>query len=155
MATTKPHTIEDIEQLGEDSAYELIEGELREMSPVGGEHGEIGHVIQTELGTYIRRQRLGVLYTPDTGIIFGRSPDTLLSPDAAFVRSDRSPRPRRQAGFIEVIPDLAIEINSPFDRPTEIRRKVNVYLQAGVPLVWEIDPARRSVTIHRLGQEPA
>ena len=75
----------------------------------------------------------------------------MLSPDAAFVRRERLPRPLR-AGFLDVVPDLAIEINSPFDRRNEIQRKIEIYLRAGVTLVWEIEPGARGVTVHRPGQ---
>jgi Uma2 family endonuclease len=152
MATTKLYTIDEVEQLDEDELCLLIEGELQELSPVGGEHAEIGYRLQMSLGAYVWQHRLGILFTPDAGFIFSRSPDTLLSPDAAFVRDDRLPPPPRTS-FLEVVPDLVVEINSPFDRRADIERKIGVYLRAGVPLVWEIEPKTRSVTVYRPGHE--
>ena len=46
-------------------------------------------------------------------------------------------------------PVLAVEILSPSDSVEEINRKVDAYLQAGVKLVWIVDPYRKSVTVHR------
>lgn len=150
MATTRTYTIADIADLPSDGPdVELIEGELHSVSPAGPQHGEIGHTLHAELGAFVRRQRLGVLYTADTGIVFGRSPDTLLSPDAAFVRRERLPRPRPSSGFLSVIPDLAVEINSPHDRREMIDRKIDIYLRSGVLLVWEIDPATQTVREYR------
>jgi Uma2 family endonuclease len=52
------------------------------------------------------------------------------------------------------VPILAVEILSPNDTLDEINDKIDEYLAVGVPLVWIIDPRRRTVTIHRPGQEP-
>jgi Uma2 family endonuclease len=47
------------------------------------------------------------------------------------------------------IPDLAIEVLSPDDRPGELLEKVADYLNAGTPLVWVVDPDRRQARVHR------
>lgn len=46
-------------------------------------------------------------------------------------------------------PDLAIEINSPSNSASDNLRKVNEYLDAGVSLVWIVDPPSRTVTVYR------
>jgi len=46
-------------------------------------------------------------------------------------------------------PDLAIEVLSPEDRPRHVLDKVGEYLQAGVRLVWVIDPRRGRAAIYR------
>ncbi|MCL4762764.1 MAG: Uma2 family endonuclease, partial [Burkholderiales bacterium] len=113
------------------------------------EHIDISHRVHVFLGGYILRERLGILATPDAGFIFGRGPDTVLSPDAAFVRSERLPRPRPSKGFVDVVPDLVVEINSPNDRRAQIDRKIAIYLRSGVLLIWEIDPETQTVREHR------
>ena len=50
------------------------------------------------------------------------------------------------------VPDLVVEVRSPYDRPGEIARKPALYQRAGVPLVWWVDPDRKTVSVHRLGQ---
>lgn len=47
-----------------------------------------------------------------------------------------------------LVPDLAVEVLSRSNTPTEMRRKLREYFQAGVRLVWYIDPASRTVTIY-------
>ena len=49
-------------------------------------------------------------------------------------------------------PELAVEVCSPSDEPGEIAKKLDLYRRAGVPLVWWVDPARRTVVVHRDGQ---
>jgi Uma2 family endonuclease len=51
-----------------------------------------------------------------------------------------------------VTPDLAIEVRSPSDRPDQIAKKLERYRRAGVPLVWWVDPERRTVAVYRHGQ---
>jgi Uma2 family endonuclease len=50
---------------------------------------------------------------------------------------------------------LAVEILSPKDVLEEVNEKIDGYLEAGVSLVWVIDPYRRTVEIFRPGAEPA
>lgn len=52
-------------------------------------------------------------------------------------------------GFSDVPPDLAIEVLSPDDSPREVLDKVGEYLQAGVPLVWIVDPGRERAAVYR------
>lgn len=46
-------------------------------------------------------------------------------------------------------PDLAVEVLSPSDRPRQLLDKIGEYLQAGVRLVWVIDPGLERAAIHR------
>lgn len=48
-----------------------------------------------------------------------------------------------------VAPDLAVEVYSPSNRPSEIIGKVHEYLNAGVLMVWVVHPERRNVVIYR------
>ena len=46
-------------------------------------------------------------------------------------------------------PDLAVEVLSPDDRPRDVLDKVGEYLEAGVPLVWVIDPRKSKAIAYR------
>ncbi len=50
---------------------------------------------------------------------------------------------------------LIVEVLSASDRHAVVVRKVNGYLEAGVKLVWVVDPPAREVTIYRPGVPPA
>lgn len=58
-------------------------------------------------------------------------------------------------GYWLTIPELVVEIRSKNDSIKYIERKVEHYLKAGVELVWVVDPAVRTVTLHTAGSEPA
>ena len=44
-------------------------------------------------------------------------------------------------------PDLAVEVLSPSETPSDVLEKLDDYRAAGVPLIWVIDPDRRTVDV--------
>jgi len=151
MATTeKLVTAEELWQMPEPpegARYELFEGELIQMTPAGGRHGEITLAVGTILRTFIQEKRLGRVVSNDTGVFTQRDPDTVLAPDLAYWSRERLPEmPDR---FVEVAPDLAVEVVSPSDSQSHVNRKVLHYLDHGVHLVWVVDPKTRTVTVYR------
>lgn len=56
--------------------------------------------------------------------------------------------------YIQGLPLLAAEILSPGDKHSAINEKVSGYLNAGVPMVWVIDPTFKTVIVHRPGTTP-
>ncbi len=149
MASIKqPATVQDLLNLVEtDYRYDLIRGELVEMAPAGGAHGEIAAGIIGRLWVHTTANDLGRVYTSETGFVFSHHPDTVLAPDAAFIRSDRVPD--RKSGFYEIAPDLVVEVLSPGDSARYVADKVMEYLDAGVRVIWIVDPPRRAVTVYR------
>lgn len=45
-------------------------------------------------------------------------------------------------------PDLAIEIVSPTDRISHVNRKIRLYLEDGVQVVWLVEPEEQTITIY-------
>ena len=131
--------------------YELVKGVLWEMPPAGGRHGSIAMRIGIVLGSYVRSNELGEVFAAETGFILRRDPDTVRAPDAAFVAKERLPAGELPPGYLEMVPDLAVEVEvvSPGDTAQEVREKVADWMRSGVRLLWAIDPATRSVTVYR------
>lgn len=148
MATTKHLTAEDLFEITEPGRYDLIRGELIALEPASEEHGSIASNFVGHLWPHVRSQRLGRVYTAETGFILSRDPDTTLVPDVAFVRTERLPSEGLRTTFFDGPPDLAVEVVSPSERTTQTHQKVMEYLQAGTQLVWVIDPPRRTVTVY-------
>lgn len=130
---------------------ELIEGELRMMSPAGGRHGRIGVNVTVLLSAHVRADDLGVVYGADTGFIIGRDPDTVRSPDVAFVSHDRARQIVDEATFLPFAPNLAVEVVSPGDSLAEADLKANLWLTTGAELVLLLFPETRKV--HALRRE--
>jgi Uma2 family endonuclease len=129
--------------------YELVEGELREMSPAGHGHGKIAARIGAELFRHVEEHDLGEVYAAETGFKLKSEPDTVRAPDAAFVRRDRVEQVGDAQGYFPGAPDLAVEVISPGDKVSEVEEKVEEWLNAGVSLLWIVSPKLRTVTVYR------
>jgi Uma2 family endonuclease len=129
--------------------YELVKGELFEKPPAGGRHGDVAMQIGALLHAYVRAHSMGKVFAAETGFILRRDPDTVRAADAAFVGVERLPAGELPPGYLEMVPDLAVEVISPGDSAREVREKVADWMRAGVGLLWAIDPATRSVTVYR------
>ncbi len=128
---------------------ELVKGKVYEMPPAGGRHGSVAMSIGSLLYAHVRANQLGRTFAAETGFTLRRNPDTVRAPDASFVAAGRLPEGDPPIVYIELAPDLAVEVVSPSDRSPEVRDKVEDWLRAGTRLVWVIYPATRSVTVYR------
>lgn len=79
------------------------------------------------------------------GLYTSRAPDTVRAADALFISHDRYGR-QGPGAFLDVAPELVVEILSPEDHPGV---KAGEYLAIGVDRVWLVDRRRRQVRIHR------
>jgi Uma2 family endonuclease len=141
-------TAEELEMLPDDgNQYELIEGELIQVSPTIGKSGRHEMYIGWLIMDHVLRHDLGYVYSSSTGFIVARSPDSVLSPDVGFISRDRIPDEGEEQHFLATVPDLAIEVLSPSNRPGEMRRKARMYLAAGVKMIWIVDPQKQTVAI--------
>jgi Uma2 family endonuclease len=135
--------------VADGSRYELSRGELVPMTPVGIRHAAVVSKVNRLLGDYVEKHGLGMA-GPEGGFYLRRDPDTLRAPDVAFISTERL----REVGgipekFADFPPDLAVEVLSPEDTSSEVLKKVQEYLVGGVPLVWILDPATKTVTVYR------
>ena len=124
--------------------YEYVKGALIPIPPTSGEHGDISTNLFLFLGPYVHQNQLGRVYTSDTGFQIG---ERVLMPDIAFVSSARLPEDRHTAFAIP--PDLAVEVVSRTDAQFRVVEKALTYLNAGVRLVWVIEPVAKTVTVYR------
>src|SRR5687768_1185535 len=126
--------------------YELVNGEIR-MSPAGARHGAVCVLLAARLLHFVREHGLGHVFDSSTG--FRLPAGNVRCPDVSFVAAGRFENDCPTEGFSPVPPDLAVEVLSPDDRAQQVLDKVGEYLDAGVRLIWVIDPATRSATRYR------
>lgn len=155
MATQlRTMTADELLAMPEDGIRrELVEGELREMTPPGERHGDAAQNINSSLDAHVRAHRLGRV-RPEIGYLLESDPDTVRAPDISFVRADRLPPGGPVPGYSRGAPDLAVEVVSPHDRYSEVKAKVREYLAAGTRMVVVVDPEDRSVSVYRSGRDP-
>jgi Uma2 family endonuclease len=129
--------------------YELINGELKKMSPTGHEHGRITIRLTVPLAQHVRNRGLGEMYAAETGFQLSSNPDTVRAPDIAFVSQTRVEAVGTAPGYWPGAPDLAVEVVSPNDRIGEVEEKVAEWLEAGARMVWVVSPKLHTVTVYQ------
>jgi len=140
-------TGEELLAMGDIGPCELIDGRIIPMSPTGFEHGNIEVNLSLALKTFVQQRRLGWVVSGEVGIYTRRHPDRVRGADIVFVSKERLSGPPE--GFLEIAPDLIVEIISPTDRWSEMRRKLNEYFLIGVQQVWVVEPEDRAVLVYR------
>jgi Uma2 family endonuclease len=151
MRIVKPKgtaTLEDLLNMPEDGMkHELVNGEIV-VSPGGWKHSEIAIKISHILATFLEGHPIGKVGGSDLGVWLSNG--NLRSPDVTFVRNEKLPNNEEdQYKFAEFVPDLAVEVLSPSDRPKFVEEKIREFLANGVPIVWCVDPVKKTVTEYR------
>jgi Uma2 family endonuclease len=147
-----PMTAEDLWQLGSTTPGELVRGRFIHMPPTGHPHGTVEANVAAELRAFVKQRRLGKVQSGEVGIITRRNPDTVRGADVVYISNDRLAKARAD-GYLDIAPELVVEIISPNDRWTEINEKVAEYLGCGVTAVWLIDSRTRRVTCYQAPTE--
>jgi len=141
-------TVQDVVRMDDhhDRLCELIDGVLVEKA-MGFEESWIAANLLFFLGQFLQHYPLGIVTGAD-GLI-QLLPHQVRIADVAYFAWERMPDRRLPREAVpHLVPDLAVEVLSRSNTPTEMRRKLREYFQAGVRLVWYIDPASRTVTIY-------
>jgi Uma2 family endonuclease len=136
----------------------LVRGQLREkpMTYRNRTHSRIMVRVAKLLDNWLDLQPepRGSVLCGDAGVRLQRDPDTTFGVDVIYVSPETAGRQSDETTLIEGAPVLAVEILSPSDTQEEINDKIDDYLQAGVALVWIIDPRRQTVQIIRPNDVP-
>lgn len=147
----KPITADEFLRMpdpADGSRQELVQGEIVTMPPTGFRHGRVQHRIDLLLGKFLEEHPIGAV-TIESGVRTERELDTVRGPDVAFWSAERIPLTQEPVGYPDVAADLCVEVVSPHDRQSELRRKAAEYLTHGVRMVWIVDPEDQTVTVYR------
>ncbi|HWM91247.1 MAG TPA: Uma2 family endonuclease [Thermoanaerobaculia bacterium] len=101
---------------------------------------------------FTRRKPAEAGWRWEIAIYTRRDPDTVRGADVVFISHERYAR-RSFLTFLDVAPEIVVEILSPDNRPGEVAQNVHEYLSIGVDCVWVVDPRRRQVRVHRLPEQ--
>ena len=129
--------------------YELVQGELRQMTPAANVHGRVAMSFAWRLAQYVEENQLGTVYAAETGFRLATDPDTVRAPDVAFLSRARVEAVGEVEGFWPGAPDLAVEVTSPGDGYTDVEEKVIDWLDAGTKMVVVVNPRQRSATVYK------
>jgi Uma2 family endonuclease len=131
--------------------YELDDGRLVVLPPAGDIHGRRQAKIVRYLDTEAEERGLGEVRA-EVGIVLRRNPDRVVGADAAFILTASLPVRKTKEGYLETIPEIVVEVRSKNDTANEVRAKKEEYFDAGVLLVWVLDPDDGTVTAHQPSQ---
>jgi Uma2 family endonuclease len=152
-------TTEELLALPEDGMdRDLIRGELREKPmtrrnrPHSGVTARVTYLL--EAWRILQPKPRGEVLCGEAGFRIRRDPDTTVGIDVAYISAQLAANTPENVKLIDGPPVLAVEILSPSDKHEEITEKVQEYLNAGVALVWVIDPVLRTVTVCRPDAAP-
>jgi Uma2 family endonuclease len=96
----------------------------------------------------------GSVLCGQAGCRLRRDPDLTVGIDVVYISAELAARQTDETRLIDGVPVLVIEILSPTEVREQIGEKIDGYLQAGVQLVWVINPHDRTVLIYRPGAKP-
>jgi Uma2 family endonuclease len=140
-------TYEDFRQLPDDGKrYELIQGRVHLSPAPSVRHQFVSQNLATSLGPFVVKNHLGELLAAPVDVRL--SEDTGLQPDLVFVAAQRLEIV--QENFIAGAPDLVVEILSPSTVAHDRATKLNLYAEAGIPVVWLMDSLAKTVEVLRL-----
>jgi Uma2 family endonuclease len=149
MAVRTLMTAEQFDALPEEEGrkWELLDGELIEVSSATPKHNRILERLMTFLNSFAEARKLGVVL-PETDLAVRAN--TRLRPDFGFFSAETWRTVDLDRVPVVQTPDIAVEIISPSETATTINRKIEAYLKWGVQEVWLIDTDIRTLFVHTL-----
>ncbi len=149
VATTEELvTGEELLAMGNTGRCELVEGRIVMLSPTGSRHGSVEGNFYDALRSFVRPHHLGLVKVGEVGIYTHRRPDTVRGADVLYISKERAAE-LSGAAYLDVAPDLVVEVLSPDDRWNNIIQKLREYFAIGVRMVWVADPDSRRVSVYR------
>ncbi len=151
MAVREPHvTLDDFVQFvfrdeNVDRMFELINGEIVEVSPSRSGHSEVAASIIFEIKLFCREKGLPGHVTAADGTynVLGN----VIAPDVAYKTT-----PTDRVNYPDPVPPaFAVEVISPTDRKPDIARKRQIYRDADI-LYWEVYVDDERIDVYAPGQ---
>lgn len=141
MPTTKVLTEADLLRLGaQGQRFEVIDGEIIEMMPVGVLHSDIAGNTYDTLKPFARANKLGEVRMDSLIFVLHVDAERGIRktriPDVSFVRRGRLPKGFDRSRPFPGAPDLAVEVVSPDEGADELLGKIRDYFAYGTDEVW-------------------
>ena len=133
--------------------YEVVDRELVDMGNSGAKHGYFCSRLMIALGGYVQSQNLGIMF--DSSTAFKLRNGNKRSPDVSFVAKERlMGLEELPDGFLELSPDLVVEVLSPGNTTEEVHNKLVEFFDNGTRLAWVVHPIERYILVYYSAQEP-
>jgi Uma2 family endonuclease len=123
-------TGDELARMPDHDLTELIDGRIVVLNPTNPEHGRLEANASRALGNFVSAQNLGIVLVGEVGIFTRWNPDRVRGADVVFISHAWYDRRTKTRGFLDVVPELVVEILSP-ERP-DTEQKVIEFLAIGV-----------------------
>lgn len=137
-------SIEDLYHVPENGKAEIVNGDLRVMSPTGDLPGRAALRVAISLDAHAQRSGTGRAYGDNVGFVVNLPNRKSFSPDAAFYIG-----PRTGGKFLQGAPIFAVEVRSEDDYGPAAERQMEAkrrdYFAAGTLVVWDVDVLRSGI----------
>ncbi len=140
--TSRGFTWDDFVRLPEDDPRELVDGALIETEMPTEAHERIILLLGHFLLSWVLPRKAGQVYA--SAYKLRVSDDRGVMPDLQFYAAD-NPTKRDPQGVTEGRPDLVIEVVSPSSARYDRIKKLNWYVELGVPEYWIVNPETYSL----------
>ncbi|MCP5096417.1 MAG: Uma2 family endonuclease [Chloroflexi bacterium] len=141
-------TGDELYALGDIGPSELVRGEVVRRMPTGHPHGFIENLIAFFLTLFIREHNSGRVLTGEVGIYSQRKPDTIRAADVIYISNERYKK-LQSSSYLDVAPELVVEIMSPSNTWSEVHGKLAEYFAIDVKIVWVVDPQLEQIHVYR------
>lgn len=136
---------------------ELFLGKVVKMSPAPStRHQRIVKDILVELDLFLRKKNCQVFPAPfdvrlplPTEMQTDKKIDTVVQPDITVICDETKLDERGCIGA----PDIVVEVLSPGNTKKEMKNKLEIYQNAGIPEYWLVDPEREFVLLYNLNEK--
>ncbi|NPV79697.1 MAG: Uma2 family endonuclease [Firmicutes bacterium] len=137
-------TYEDYCRMPSGERYELVEGDLRKMTPAPSVfHQKVSGRIEKALWRWVEDRDLGEVYHAPIDVVL--SEHNVFQPDVLYISRERLGIIKE--AYIGGAPDLVVEILSPSTAELDRVTKRQIYSRYGVREFWIVDPDGRSIEV--------
>lgn len=132
-----------------DILYEVVNGEIRELPPMGAFEVGLANLLVKLMDRFAGARDLGEAFI-EMLFLLDATEALQRRPDVAFVSYKRWPKGKRipRTAAWPVVPDLAAEVISSTNTWNEIVEKIADYFRTGVELVWVVSPVTKQVYVY-------
>jgi len=149
VAIARPTIEEQIRDLPSDALYEIVNGEVVEVAPMGVFAGSIANYLALYINLYAFSRKLGVAHVEALYRFRDELPQR--RPDLSFIAAAQWPgvlTGDTDPPSLHLVPVMVAEVVSPSNTSAEIEEKRLEYFEAGISLVWVIHPLQRTIHVY-------
>ena len=137
--------------------YEIVDGVLKMPPGPTPDHQWIMQRILLPISNFVEGTDIGVVLAAPVDLLIQRTPLRTRQPDILYLSRERTGiRGRaelRGLQFLEVPPDLVVEVLSPSNTRHDIENKLADYQRIGVKECWLVSPEAETIEVLSLSAE--